>query len=154
MIEYEIGGKKYFQKPIVLGQISQIESFLTKNNIPLGEGPEALIRFMGSKLSEGLAIVLQEEGVPLKDKDLSKLADDLAFTVDFETALKIVTDFFVCNPTNSILEKLGGAIGSIKRAVMIRTILSENLSASSAEATSQKETISSGDTPSQTANPT
>ena len=71
VFEYEIGGKKYTQGALVLGQLEQL--------LPIAEGvtvqgdSEALevIRLLGDKISTAIAIVLRADKEHLKDKTYS-----------------------------------------------------------------------------------
>ena len=150
MFEYQIGDKKYFQKPLVLGQISQLNEYLKGINFSREMGMQEIISEMGEKLPKGLAIVLQEEGIHLKNKNLDETAEEIGFSIDPETAFKVIEDFFDCNPIASLLERLRGMIDTVLR----KAIAPEKISSSiSPKETLQNETISSGATPRKNAIP-
>ena len=144
MVEYEIGGRKYFLKPLVLGQAQQLIRFLKGKKLPESLSPIEIIESLGDDLSEGLAIVLSEEGKHLKDKNLKELAKEIQFSILPESVLEIIKDFFELNPLASILQRLAEKINQIIDQLMTGSMKS---SSPSQEETSQKETKSSGDTP-------
>jgi len=104
--QYEIDGKKYFQKPLVLGQIRQLLAIL-KNIKIQSSGPNQFLLEMGDQVPEFLAIVLIEEGKSPKDKNLKELAAEIEFAIDPDMAIRMIEDFFDCNPTASFLERIG-----------------------------------------------
>jgi len=144
--KYEIGGKIYFQKPLVLGQVRQLMNLLQGVAIPRESNAAELIIVLGDRLPAAVAIVLHPEGIKLKDKALDALTREIEFEISPEDTIKVVEDFFGCNPISLVLEKVNKAIGQMKE----RTGL-PNLPVSSAKETLQKETTSSGDTPSENA---
>lgn len=151
MFTYEIGGKKYFQKPLVMGQVQQLIRLIKdeKTRIPASLTPWSVIEYLGDKLSEGVAIVLREDGKHLKDKDLTELTKEIQFSIDLETTFKVIEDFFDCNPIVSTIERIGESIKRISEKIQIGS--PRPLSLSAAE-TSPEETKSSGDSPQENAN--
>lgn len=141
---YEIGGKKYTQKKLVLGQLQQLLGLLPGLRFGSTE-PLAVMAALGDKLPQALAVVLIPEGVALKDKDLPALAGEIAFAVEPETAMQVVEDFFTCTPVPSLLERLTAMADTI-RAALNRANGSGSSSSSSPEGTSSNATPSSGDT--------
>ncbi len=103
---YEIGGKTYTQRPLVLGQWKQLLKALKGVKIPITNDPFVLVEALGDKAPELMAIVLQEEGIRLQDKDISKLTGDLDFAVSPRLILTILDDFFVGNEVFSLLEEI------------------------------------------------
>jgi len=152
MFEYIIGDKKYFQKPLVLGQVQQLIAFIKSKEIQIPSilTPWSVIESFGDSLSEAVAIALREENRHLKDKDVEALAQEIKFSIEPETALKVVEDFFDCNPIVSTLERLAGSIKRIADRMMIGL---KKPSSSSAAETSPSETKSSGDLPPENASP-
>ena len=63
---YEIGGKTYTQKPLVLGQVRQLLDLLANVSIPADATAVGLINAIGDKLSLAIAIVLAEPGKSLR----------------------------------------------------------------------------------------
>lgn len=146
--EYEIGGKKYTQKKLVLGQIEQLVDLLENVQLPsdLSARTVVVLLVKDGRMARAASIVFIPEGVELKDKDIDALAAELKFSMDIDTALTVVEDFFDCNPAAAILKRLAGAVVKIREHILKQTG-SKTSSASSPEETSQKETPSSGDTP-------
>ena len=149
---YEIGGKKYTQEKLVLGQIEQLLPIA--EGITLHEGSEALevVRLLGDKISTAIAIVLREDNQHLKDKNVEQLAEALKFEMEMDTAFKVVEDFFLCNPIASLLDKLADMMDRVTESLVMDG--SENSSQSLQEEISPSETESSGDTLSKSANHT
>jgi hypothetical protein len=141
---YEIGGKKYIQKKLVFGQIRQLESELSGITVTSETTIIQLINKLigGGMLSKFFAIILTPEGTKLKDKNIDELASEIEFDIDIELGIKVIEDFFACNQIASIFEKLIKAVEALQK----KQIGSMNLSASLQTETSQKETISPGDT--------
>lgn len=110
MYQYEVNGKIYHQKPLVLGQVKQLIIFLGNLAFPVNESAEAeigmIMGILGDRLPHALAVVLHEDGVPLQQKNLDNLAAEIESTFDIETTMRVVEDFFECNPVVSIFNKL------------------------------------------------
>jgi hypothetical protein len=120
--KYEIGGKNYIQKPLVLGQIRQLLEVLKGVTIPANSDTLALVNAMSDRLPAALAVVLIPEGLSsLRDKDLDALALEIAFAITPEQTLGVVEDFFDCNPLPSLLNRLGMAAGKIKQQMTPKT---------------------------------
>lgn len=159
---YKIGGETYIQKPLVLGQINQLAAIMRGIELPGSVDVAALVVLFGSKLPMAIAIVLIEEAaikdnpgsIPgyLMERDIDKISKKLEFTLDSETAARIVEDFFDCNPIASLLSKFTGISEKIAGKIQ-QTELSSSASTSQTE-TSQKETTSSGVSLSENASPT
>jgi phosphoribosylpyrophosphate synthetase len=109
-MEYIIAGKKYIQRPLVIGQLKQLSKLLKDVVISPDAGAAELVEAIGDKLSEAIAIVLIPEGVDIKDKNIEEIVKELEFQVDIETAVKIIEDFFDCNQVSSLLKRLQNAI--------------------------------------------
>lgn len=148
---YEIGDKIYVQKPMVLGQWRQLLGLIKGLTIPGNIDPLGLANILGDNLPLALAVVLTPNGQFLKDKDLPALADELEFSIDPEMVIKVIDDFFSCNPLPLILERLSQAAGDIG-VKMKMTPSNPSLSPSLTE-TSPVGTPSSGDSPSVNASP-
>ena len=140
MFEYTIGGKKYIQRKLVLGQVQQLLRLLDGVEI---KSPDTLgiIAALGDKIHKALAIVLIPEGVNVKDKNIDEIAEELAFSIEPEQAMKVVEDFFVCTPIISLFQGLNGIFAKV--AKQMETQLNSS-SASSQQGTSQKDSKSSG----------
>ena len=145
MFEYEIGGKLYIQKPLVLGQIRQLMNLLQGVVIPSNVDTLGIIAALGDRLPKAIAIAITPAGMVVKDKDIDTLASEVEFELSTEAVVQVIEDFFSCNPIASLLERLGGVAEKIT-SQMDKTGLKKSAS-SSPEEISPKETISSGDTP-------
>lgn len=145
MKTYEIGGKRYHQKPLVLGQISQIVDILKDLSIPANISPAGVLALMGDRLPRALAVALTPEGVSIKDKDLHAIASEIAFGMEAELALTAVEDFFDCNPLSSLFERMRALNAMFKTEK--RETGSSSSASSSPKETSQGETPSSGAAP-------
>lgn len=117
--KYDIGGKNYSQKPLVLGQLRQLLEILKGVALPANMDTLALVNAMSDRLPAALAVVLIPEGTSsLRDKDLDALAAEIEFAISPEQTLEVVEDFFDCNPLPSLLNKLGMAAGKIQQQLM------------------------------------
>jgi hypothetical protein len=106
MYTYTINGTTYIQKPLVLGQIGQLTSLLQDISFSAFD-PISIIAALSDRLPGALVVVLRKEGELLADKDYSAALRDIAET-DLLQAVQIITDFFDCNPIQSLLESLNG----------------------------------------------
>jgi hypothetical protein len=113
-MRYDVNGKTYTQAPLVLGQIGPLATLLSRTRI-LGTDPLSLIAALGGSLPEAMAIVLTPEGVHPADKDLDAVRREL-YDMAPDTAIQVVSDFFVCNPLPSLLERLAGLIATLRQA--------------------------------------
>ena len=149
MFKYEIGGKVYIQKPLVLGQIGQLLDCL-KGTAITSFNPLDIFNELRDQMPGLLSIVLTEEGKSPGDKDLEKMAGEMEFSIDIDTALGVIEDFFDCNPVASIWKRLNGMPQKIVRRLPVGL---KSSSSSSPEETSQSEMKSSGDILPENANP-
>ena len=132
-IRYRIGGVDYLQRPLVLLQIEQLSEFLSGIQLPPGLNVVGIVRMLGDRIADALAIVLTPEGTELDQKDLSALAAQLRKSVDIETAVRVVEDFLSCNPVGSVFDKLTTALG--KYGSLLTGVGSPSSSASSPQET-------------------
>ncbi len=118
---YTIGGKKYIQRPIVLGQIMLLAQLWKYMPAIPDFRPQTLIATLGLKLPDALAIVLLPEDGKITDKrdegKLRFLADELSFSIEPETIVQVIEDFFDCNPIAFLFEKLSGATEKLMQQV-------------------------------------
>lgn|GEM_PF-623751 len=148
--KYEIGGKTYIQRPLVLGQIRQLTAVLRETPVSIFLDEMEMARLLINNAGLAIAVVITEEGTKPQDKDVEQLAKDLEFTMDAETMAQVVQDFFVCNPVVSIygrVSEMVKAIQTIPAAGSTRPV------SSSPEETSQGATGSSGGSPQESASP-
>lgn len=110
---YKIGDRGFFQGVPVLVQVRQIGSLVKEQNINFDSFTiEDVINLMlqDHVSSRFMAIVLNEDGVNLKDKNLAELEEFLDYTLDLATATEIVKDFFIINDILSLVSRITGSI--------------------------------------------
>ncbi len=151
MRQYKIGDKIYIQRPLVIGQVRQLLSVLEGIQIPSDVDVMGLVATLGDRLPDALAVILTPVGTHPKEKDLKAISDEIAFSLELETAMKVIEDFFVLNPISSLFERMGKMVEAIQAQFQTQSM---NSFVSSQEETSQKETQSNGDTHSKSANDT
>ena len=113
-MKYEFGGKTYIQEMLVWGQVRQLASILKGIKFEGQMTVGVVIDILGDTLPSAIAIVLTEEGTSLKDKDFESMAKDFEFSLPIDVAVKVIEDFFICNPTVSLLEKLKGMMEKLQ----------------------------------------
>jgi hypothetical protein len=147
MCKYTIGDRTYVQKPLVLGQIEQMMEILDGIRVPRSTTPKAVMEALGDRLHLAFAIALVEQGKSPKREmeEIREIAQWLHWEINGETSLRVIEDFFVCNPIASLWEKLKGIASSAGIGIKVIRKVSGKLSSSSREETSQSETPSSGD---------
>ncbi len=133
MYVYEVDGRKFVQKMLVWGQVKQLLSVIKGIEFPQGATTANIIEILGDKIPLALAVVLTEEGQSLKDKDLTALASEFEFLFPIEMIVKVVEDFFVCNPMVSLLEKVQMLVGGLNEKVVKTTESTESSSSSQGE---------------------
>jgi hypothetical protein len=111
--KYVIGDKTYTQAKLRLGQYMQLLDFLKDLSFSEDLNTLNFVTALGDKLPMALAVVLIEEGVLLKDKNLSELANELSMAMDSDQVMQVASDFFDCNQISSLLEKLGQTVNNI-----------------------------------------
>ena len=151
--KYEIGGRVLYQKPLVLGQVKQLIFILKGLVLPYSLTVAGIVMALGDKAPQALAILLNEENVSLKDKKVEEIQDLIEENLDIEQTIKVIEDFFDCNPIASISEAMIGLTNKVQ-TTMIQASSLTGSALSSQEGISQKEMISSGDTPLTTVSPT
>ncbi|OHD22464.1 MAG: hypothetical protein A2Y38_25005 [Spirochaetes bacterium GWB1_59_5] len=109
-IRYKVGGVVYVQRPLVLLQIEQLSSFLGAMTIPAGLNVVGIVRLLGDRIADALAILLTPAGTEVYQKDMAATAEHLRNYVDIETAVRVVEDFLTCNPVGSVFDKLAGVM--------------------------------------------
>ena len=124
--KYEIGGKKYTQQKLVLGQVQQMIALLAEINWPAVLSAPAILMALGDKGPDAFAIILNPAGVSPKEKDRTAMAEVFKESLDLELATEVIEDFLSCNRIASLSKKykemaanLGfgkSAIGSPKSA--------------------------------------
>ncbi len=143
--KYTIGDKRYCQRPLVMGQVDQLLEVLESAPIKNVLSAWDIKKSLGENLYLCLAIVLIEEGKTARRTmdELRALADEIRWSIDPETEVEVIENFFDCNPVARIMERLPELQkGLVKK--LLETAFVTPLSASQKE-TSPGETPSSGD---------
>lgn len=155
MKTYEIGGQKYIQGPVALGQINLLLPLLA--GIEIGPDTDAvqLVVSLGGKLPLGLAVVLVEEGANLREamqpEALRKRAEHLEWALTVDAALEAATDFFEVNRVSSIGVRIGETVSGIQ--AKLAGTSSTMSSSTHAPETSPSGNTSSGQSPREPSSP-
>jgi len=96
--KYEIGGKIFIQRPLVLGQWKQVMELFAEMR-----EADPLDIFAHPRC---IAILLTEKGVNLKEKDLEASAEFIEQNIDAMISLDVVNDFFDLSPVHLFSQKL------------------------------------------------
>jgi len=114
--QYEIEGVKYTQKPLVLGQLEDLTKALEGTSLGSSEGvsedslKDSLLELLrNGSLSKALAVALIPEGVSLREKNTEELVEILRWSLDLQTGIRIISDFFTCNVPAEVLSSLRAA---------------------------------------------
>jgi hypothetical protein len=99
--EYDIGGKKYIQAKLVLGQLRQFVEVTKDFEWPAQLTIREFSGPIGDKILEVLSILLTEKDMRPQDKNLKETARDLEFAIDPLQAIEVLRDFFELNPAIS-----------------------------------------------------
>ena len=150
--EYQLGGKIYVQKPLVLGQMMALLPLIEK--IEVGEKPDpmAIAKSLGPKLNQALGIVILEKDIdepePEKIKAamerLDERADEIFYRIEPEQVLEVAGDFFAFNRVSSIIEKLAQMMAKIRKQIAGTGSILKESSGDSPRVTSPKGKTSSG----------
>lgn len=139
---YNIGGKVFEQRTLVLGQWKELGTILREIAIPIDITPVSLVRSLGNNLFAVMAVILTEEGKSPQGKDLASLAVEIEWGISPSTAIEVIAHFFELNPIPSLLHNLEDLAEKIREKLM--EIGLTNSASSSAAETSPVETGSSG----------
>jgi hypothetical protein len=105
--KYEIGGKIFIQRPLVLGQWKQIMELIAEMR-----EADPLDIFAHPRC---IAILLMEKGVSLKEKNLEASAEFIERNIDAMISLEVVNDFFDLSPVHLFSQKLMEVRGKIEQ---------------------------------------
>lgn len=121
MKQYEIGHKTYVQHPIVLGQLQMLLPLMGGMAISTGS-PAEIAAILGAGLPRALAIVLIEQGSDVRESCSSEMIEtrmaNLEWSITPELALEVVEDFFVCNRTSSLVERIREGLDKLMPGAM------------------------------------
>jgi len=115
--------------------------------IPSDLNPISLVTALGENLFAVMAVIITEEGLTPRDKDISQLAVEIEYGVTPETAIEVIAHFFELNPIPSLLNHLWALTAQIKEK--LTEIGLTNSASLSAAGTSPDETGSFGISPSE-----
>lgn len=109
--EYKIGDKIYFQKILVYGQIRQILGIVRKINFgKKGETIEFtvsdLINLLGDGILNFISILLIPSDSTPKDKDNSKIAEEIEWKITTNMISEVMSDFFTFNQISELQKKM------------------------------------------------
>ena len=113
MFTYQGETKTYKQQTLVWAQVMQLSSIIEGITFEGSMTPQDLVKLLDKKLYPALAVVLREEGKLLREKDLKAFEEELMYELPITEVVKVVKDFFDCNPTASLLEEVVGTIKGI-----------------------------------------
>lgn len=110
---YTINGKRYIQKPLVLGQIAPLIAILEGRTI-MDLSVQGIMAAFSDILPELFAIILIPDGETAGGKDVKAMEQEFRDEMDIDTALEVAADFLYCNPVSSIAIKLSGLTGAMR----------------------------------------
>ncbi len=106
--EYTINGRKYYQQPLVIGQMARLLAAL--KGISIGSmNAMGLVLGFGADLPRLLACVLVPDGSHARDVDTAALEAEL-WDVEIDQALEVVADFLEQARLGSRLERIAAMI--------------------------------------------
>lgn len=111
--KYEIEGKNYTQKKLVLGQYKQFIELFEGTLIPDEFDIPTLLYILKDKIHTAIAIALIPENISLRDKNVEELANELEFSLTEDTIFEVVSDFFDFNDLNLLVKKLNQLIDKV-----------------------------------------
>ncbi len=115
--KYEINGKIYFQKALVLGQIADIIPLL-ENRFIDDLSAVGLVTSLGDILPELAAVILIPEGTKISERDLEAMKSEFQNEMSLDTALEVAADFLSFNPVSSFFTRLKNLTGAIVTGMM------------------------------------
>lgn len=140
--KYQIGGRTYVQRPLVLGQWQQLMDVAATVQLPAVLDMTAMTIALGKKIQDALAVILTEEGQKPENKDLAEVAKHLQFNIDGEMITEVI-DHFLELQGRTFYQRLP-AIREKLRALWRKPDGSQNSVSQSQGAISPKETGVSG----------
>ena len=145
--EYKIGDKIYSQKTLVFGQIRQILGIIKKIN--LGKKGKIieftvtdLINLLGDSILDFISIILIPSDSTPKDKDNSKIAEEIEWEIKTDVISEVMSDFFIFNQISELQKKMMEMMKKMNLRIQKKD--STILSPKSQEEISPEESSSSG----------
>jgi hypothetical protein len=117
---YQIGERSYVQRPLVLGQLQQLLPFLGSVKVKRGEISDLMGMFSnGNRISAALAVVLIDEGITVREAldRVEERAVEIHYSITADQILEVLEDFFVCNRSSSVLERLLTLVVNLKAEI-------------------------------------
>ena len=115
--DYEIGGKRYVQRPLVLGQaIRLLEVIGAAQKLPETDDALAWLTALGEHAAEAVAAVLIPEGKAAREVDWDAQAEEIRWGADMTTTLRVIRDFFACAPASEcapLIEEIKGHLSGL-----------------------------------------
>ena len=78
---YLIADKTFIQRTLVMGQWKQLGTIMRGIAIPSDLNPISLVTALGENLFAVMAVIITEEGLTPRDKDISQLAVEIEYGV-------------------------------------------------------------------------
>jgi hypothetical protein len=143
---YQIGERSYVQRPLVLGQLQQLLPFLGGIQLRRGELYDLMGMLANGKISAALAVVLIDEGITVREAldRVEERAVEIHYSITADQILEVLEDFFVCNRSSSVLERLLTLIVKLKADIERANGTSKASCTKSPGETSPEETTSYG----------
>jgi hypothetical protein len=143
---YQIGERSYVQRPLVLGQLQQLLPFLGSIQVKRGEIFDLMGIFANGRISAALAVVLIDEGITVREA-LDRVEErtvEINYSITADQILEVLEDFFVCNRSSSVLERLLTLVVNLKAEIERANGTSKAFCTESLAETSPEETTSYG----------
>jgi hypothetical protein len=114
--KYEIGGKIFIQRPLLVGQLVPLVT-RTDGVIINSLDAKSVVSTLGDKLNSVLAVIMIPEGVDVKSRDLDEIERHLDNYLEVSTATEIVGFFFDSTPPSLLLSLIKIMMGKMATAV-------------------------------------
>ena len=110
---YIVGGRNYVQEPLVLGQWKQLLTTIKLPDDAKSISTQTIFSIIGENIVNVVAILLREEGKPLREKGVEELAENIGFEMSIDTATEVLDDFFLMNDIGLIMKAIEGLMDKI-----------------------------------------
>ncbi|MFH1984121.1 MAG: hypothetical protein ABIL58_19960 [Pseudomonadota bacterium] len=132
---YEIDGRAFEHRPLVLGQLRQLIEVISGMAMPDDMNPLGIVHALGERLPRALAVVLVDTGChDLAGRDIDELSAFMDNHMEIDAAVEVAEDFLQLNRVSSLAARLGKLVG------LAMPTPSPSSAPSAAAETSQKET--------------
>ena len=119
--QYVINGKHYFQEELKFIQFKELMDLILpfQNAFPKDPGEsldvQTLVKLFGQNFLRAVAVVLIEEGLSVRERDIERAVEDLEVE-SLEKIEEIVEDFFSLNDLHSHIGRITGIMGKVAEA--------------------------------------